>query len=44
MNPERGPGALLKAACLESQRLWAQTPLWHSSLKQNVYSPLTRED
>ena len=29
-----GPGAVVKAAYLESQRLWAQTPLWHSCFKE----------
>ena len=44
----RGPGAVVKAACLESRRSRVQslrTQLWHSSIKeQNVSFPLTRID
>ena len=34
-----GPGTEVKAACLESRRSRAQSPLWHSSL-----TLLTRQD
>ena len=30
----RGPGAVVKAACLENRRLRAQTALWPSSFKE----------
>ena len=39
-----GPGAVVKADFLESRRLRAQTPLWHSSKKQNVSSLLIHKD
>ena len=42
-DPGRGPGAVVKASCLESRRLRLRTPLWLSSFK-NVSSPLTRKD
>ena len=44
-NPQgRGPGAVVKAACLESQRSRLQTPLWPSSFKEKNVSPgLTRK-
>ena len=31
---DRGPGAVVKVACLESRRSRARTPLWHSSSKE----------
>ena len=38
-----GPGAVVKAACLESRRSRVWTPLWSSiSKKQNVSPPLSR--
>ena len=37
-----GPGAVVKAACLESRRSRVQTPLCVK--KQSVSSPLTRKD
>ena len=40
-----GPGTVVKAACLESQRLRARTPLWNSSFKETkCFSPLIRKD
>ena len=36
-----GPGAVVKAACLESRRSGVRFPLWHSGFK--VSSPLTRK-
>ena len=29
-----GPAAVVKPACLENRRLWARSPLWHSSFKE----------
>ena len=41
----RGPGSVVKAACLESRRSRVLTPLWPSIFKEtNVSSPLTRID
>ena len=39
----RGPGEVVKAACLESRRLWVRPPLWHSGFK-GFYSPVIRKD
>ena len=40
-----GPGAVVKAACLEGRRSRVRTPLWHSSFwQQNVSSLLTHRD
>ena len=40
---ERGgdSGVVVKAAFLESEGSWVRAPLWHSSFKENVSSPLT---
>ena len=41
----RGPGAVVKAACLESRRSRVQTLLWYSHFnKQNISYPLTSKD
>ena len=41
-----GPGAVAKAACLESRRSRDRAPLWPSSLKnnRNISSPVTLND
>ena len=39
------PGALVKAARLDSRKSRARPPLWHSDFKEaTVSSPLTRKD
>ena len=44
-NEGGDPGAVVKAACLESLGSPVRTPLWHSSFKETkVHSPLTRKD
>ena len=41
----RGPGAVVKAAFFESERLRVRAPLWTSSAKETIISsPLTRKD
>ena len=40
-----GPGAVVKATCLESQRSRVRVPLWPLSFKETKgFSPLTRKD
>ena len=34
----RGPGAVVKGACLESRRSRVRTPLWNSSFKETKCS------